>query len=46
MRWAPSGVAVRNPAFDVTPADVVSAIVCELGVIARPDRKRIAAVLG
>jgi methylthioribose-1-phosphate isomerase len=46
LRWAPRGVAVRNPAFDVTPADLVSAIVCELGVIARPDRKRIAAVLG
>jgi methylthioribose-1-phosphate isomerase len=46
LRWAPRGVAVRNPAFDVTPADLVSAIVCELGVIARPDRARIAAVLG
>ncbi len=46
LRWAPHGVAVRNPAFDVTPADLISAIVCELGVIARPDRKRIAAVLG
>lgn len=46
MRWAPGGVAVRNPAFDVTPADLISAIVCELGVITRPDRKQIAALLG
>jgi methylthioribose-1-phosphate isomerase len=34
-RLAPVGVAVRNPAFDVTPARYVSAIVCERG-IARP----------
>ena len=46
QRWAPRGVAVRNPAFDVTPAALISAIVCEAGVIARPDRERIAALLG
>jgi methylthioribose-1-phosphate isomerase len=35
-RWlAPPGVAVFNPAFDVTPADLVTAIVSERGV-ARP----------
>jgi methylthioribose-1-phosphate isomerase len=44
-RWAPRGVTVRNPAFDVTPAQLVSAIVCERGVIERPDRARIAALL-
>jgi methylthioribose-1-phosphate isomerase len=32
---APEGVAVRNPAFDVTPHRYVTAIVCERG-IARP----------
>jgi methylthioribose-1-phosphate isomerase len=32
---APSGVAVRNPAFDVTPHRYVTAIICEKGV-ARP----------
>ena len=35
VRIAPLGVAVRNPAFDVTPARYVGAIVTELG-IARP----------
>jgi len=35
VRVAPPGVAVRNPAFDVTPARYVSAIVTERG-IARP----------
>jgi methylthioribose-1-phosphate isomerase len=34
-RVAPEGVAVRNPAFDVTPSRYVTAIVCEAGV-ARP----------
>ena len=31
----PDGVAVRHPAFDVSPADLISAIVTEVGV-ARP----------
>ena len=30
--WAPAGTAVRNPAFDVTPAELVWAIVTEQGV--------------
>jgi hypothetical protein len=34
-RLAPEGVSVRNPAFDITPARYVTAIVCERGV-ARP----------
>ena len=29
---APEGIAVRNPAFDVTPASLVTAIVTERGV--------------
>jgi methylthioribose-1-phosphate isomerase len=28
-RWAPQGVSVRNPAFDVTPAELVTGIICE-----------------
>jgi methylthioribose-1-phosphate isomerase len=31
-RLAPEGVAVRNPAFDVTPARLISAIITEHGV--------------
>jgi methylthioribose-1-phosphate isomerase len=30
----PAGVAVWNPAFDVTPAELITAIICERGVIA------------
>jgi methylthioribose-1-phosphate isomerase len=45
VRWAPEGVAVRNPAFDVTPADLISGIVCEKGVIPEPNRERVLAIL-
>ena len=37
QRWAPLGVHVRNPAFDVTPAELVSGLITEKGVIHRPD---------
>lgn len=35
QRWTPDGMPTYNPAFDVTPADLISAIVTEHGV-ARP----------
>jgi methylthioribose-1-phosphate isomerase len=38
QRVAPEGVNVRNPAFDVTPAEYVTAIITEHGV-ARPPYK-------
>jgi methylthioribose-1-phosphate isomerase len=38
-RTAPEGVEVYAPAFDVTPANLVTAIVCEHG-IARPPYDR------
>ena len=37
----PSGVRVLNPAFDVTPASYVSAIITEKGVIRPPYKKGI-----
>jgi methylthioribose-1-phosphate isomerase len=36
IRIAPEGVGGYNPAFDVTPADLVSAIVTETGVLRPP----------
>ena len=36
VRIAPEGVTVANPAFDVTPNRLVSAIVCENGVARAP----------
>ena len=35
-RMAPEGIAVRNPAFDITPNRFVTAIVCERGVARAP----------
>jgi methylthioribose-1-phosphate isomerase len=35
-RIAPTGVSVFNPAFDVTPPQLVSAIICEKGILRPP----------
>jgi methylthioribose-1-phosphate isomerase len=37
---APAGVAVWNPAFDVTPAELVTAIITDRGVVAPADVAR------
>lgn len=39
---SPPGVPAWNPAFDVTPAELVDVLVTERGVIERPDRGKIA----
>lgn len=36
VRIAPEGIAVFNPAFDVTPAGLITAIITEKGVIREP----------
>ena len=41
-RWAPQGMKVFNPAFDVTPARLVTAIITERGVLAKPSRASVA----
>lgn len=40
-RTAPIGVKVLNPAFDVTPACNITAIITEKGVIKNPDKNKI-----
>ncbi|MHC4711749.1 MAG: S-methyl-5-thioribose-1-phosphate isomerase [Planctomycetota bacterium] len=45
-RTAPAGAGTYCPAFDVTPAEYIAAIITERGLIRDPDRERIAAVLG
>jgi methylthioribose-1-phosphate isomerase len=35
--WAPEGVTVANPAFDVTPAALVTGLITERGVVAPLD---------
>jgi methylthioribose-1-phosphate isomerase len=42
---APEGIRVYNPAFDVTPAENISAIVTEKGVVEKPKEKGIGSVI-
>lgn len=42
---APEGIAIHNPAFDVTPAELVTAIITEKGVLRPPYGESIAKVL-
>ncbi len=42
---APAGVAAYNPAFDVTPADLIAALICEHGIISPPNSGTIAALI-
>lgn len=42
---APAGFDAFNPVFDVTPAELIDAIVCERGVIRNPSRERVLSVL-
>jgi len=45
QRIAPEGVEAWNPSFDVTPAELIDAIVTERGVILKPDAKTVRKVL-
>ncbi|GAB5444764.1 MAG: S-methyl-5-thioribose-1-phosphate isomerase [Fuerstiella sp.] len=38
----PEGVDVYNPAFDVTPADLISALITEHGIIRAPNTEKVA----
>jgi methylthioribose-1-phosphate isomerase len=42
IQLAPEGVKVRNPAFDVTPAELVTALVTEVGIARPPSERTIA----
>ena len=46
VQLAPVGVAVRNPAFDVTPARFVTAIVTERGIARTPYAASLPALFG
>lgn len=37
MRWAPEGAAAFHPAFDVTPACLITALITECGIVHCPD---------
>lgn len=40
QKIAPNGVEVLNPAFDITPMQYVTAIICETGVLSPKDLER------
>ena len=43
---APTGVEVYNPAFDVTPAEYIEAIITERGVIKPVTKEHVLAMVG
>lgn len=45
-RTAPEGIGVMNPAFDMTPPELVTGIITERGVARAPYRASIAALFG
>jgi methylthioribose-1-phosphate isomerase len=46
VRLAPEGVGVYAPAFDVTPNELIAAIVTEKGILSPPFNKAIASLRG
>ena len=40
-QWAAKGVKVRNPAFDVTPVELVTGLITEKGVVLNPNKDKI-----
>ncbi len=46
IRWAAEGVDVCNPAFDVTPAELVTALITERGVARAPFAATIRGLVG
>ena len=45
VRLAPPGVSARNPAFDVTPAELIGGLITEKGIL-QPSVEAIAKVVG
>ncbi len=46
QRWAPAGIGAWNPAFDVTPAELITGIVTDRGVARAPYGESLARLLG
>ena len=43
---APNNCPAINPSFDITPHELIDAIVCEKGIIHRPNKENVARVVG
>lgn len=44
-QWAAKGVKVRNPSFDITPAELVTALITEKAVIFNPNNDTILSLM-
>lgn len=45
-RWAAEGVKVRNPSFDATPAELVTTLITEKGIVHEPNKLKISELFG
>jgi methylthioribose-1-phosphate isomerase len=45
QRWSPEGTGAYNPAFDVTPGELITAIITEAGVARAPHGDGLARLL-
>lgn len=45
VQIAPEGISIKNPAFDITPAANITAIITDKGIIENPKEKGIKSVL-
>jgi len=46
IKIAPNNCPAINPSFDITPHELIDAIVCEKGIIHRPNKESVARVVG
>jgi len=46
IKIAPNNCPAINPSFDITPYELIDAIVCEKGIIHRPNKENVARVVG
>ena len=46
IQMAPKACPAINPSFDITPSELIAAIVCEKGIILKPNKEKIMAMLG
>jgi methylthioribose-1-phosphate isomerase len=44
-QWAAKGVKVRNPSFDITPADLVTALITEKGIVFNPNNQTLLSLM-
>jgi methylthioribose-1-phosphate isomerase len=43
--WAAEGVRTRNPSFDITPAELVTALITEKGLVLEPSSEKVSRLI-